>query len=92
MHDIHPDRISEVNDTIHDIGDLDLDNSVRCHPSHCIQETEQSIGNTRKERKGLRKRMELLSCTRSGKIPAQPLSKNKSNYPQSIANDCNVGT
>ena len=84
---IDPDRISQVHDTIHDISDLDLDNSVRCHPSHLIEQTEQSIGNSGKEKKALRKRTELLSRKRSGKIPAKPLYKTQRDYLQSIPKD-----
>jgi len=87
MQHIHPNRISQVHYMIHDISDLNPDNSVPYHASHFIEETEQSIGNSRKETNALGKWMEFLSCTRSGKIPAKPLSKKQRNCLQSIPKD-----
>jgi len=52
---MHPHRTSQVHDTIYNITDLDLDDSVTSHASHFVEQTEQSIRNSRKESKALRK-------------------------------------
>jgi len=84
---IHPDRVSQVQDTYIDVSDLDLDSSGDERQLRVVQHTEQFIRKSRKERKklGSQKQADLLCKTRSGKIPAKPLSKKQRQYLQSIA-------
>jgi len=81
---IHPDRIPQVPCTIHDISDRQLSGSwLNRHPG-IVEPTEQFIQKSRKDRKQLKKKSDLLSHSSSGKIRTKPLSKKQRNYLQSI--------
>ena len=84
---IHPDRVPQVQDTNIDVSDLDLDSSGNKQQLRVVQQTEQFVQRSRKERKQLvnRKQADPLSKTRSGKIPAKPLTKKQRQHLQSIA-------
>jgi len=79
-HHIHPDRENQVHDTISNFSDLDLNNSEPQHPSHLIEETQQLIKTSQKERIVFNKRQETLWQTRSGRILAKPMSKKQWSY------------
>jgi len=66
---------------------LELSGSDPDRASRVIEETEEFIKDSRKERKAFKKKPALLSRTRSGKIPAKPLSKKQRNHLQSIPKD-----
>ena len=76
-----------VQDTNIDVSDLDLDSSGNEQQLRVVQQTEQFIQRSRKERKQLvnRKPADPLSKTRLGKIPAKPLTKKQRQYLQLIA-------
>jgi len=84
---IHPDRISQVHSMIHDISDLLLSSSSPDQHAQFIEQTEQFIQKSRKDRKQFKRKIDPLSHTRSGKILAKPLSKKQRNYLQSIPKD-----
>jgi len=84
---IHPDRESQVHNTIQDISDLRLSGSSDDQHLRIIEETEQYIQKSRKERKNIKKQSDPLSCTRSEKILANPLFRKQRNYLQSIPKD-----
>jgi len=52
-----------------------------------IEQTQKLIADSRKEGNALKKKPDLLSRTRSGKVLAKPLSKKQKNYLQSIPKD-----
>jgi len=81
---IHPDRLSQIVNTIYNINDLELDGSEPDQLLRIDQSIEQSIQQSRKERKRITRYIEPLSHTTSGKVIAKPLSKKQRNYLQSI--------
>jgi len=88
LQNIHPDRLDQVHGEINNISDLDLDSPEPCRQSHFIKETKQFIKKSRKQKKAMGKKTEILSRTRSGKIPAKPtLTKKQRNRLQAIPKD-----
>jgi len=84
---IHSQRISQIDNTTQGICSLELSGSDPDRTLQVIKETDEFIKDSRKERKTSKKKPALLSRTRSGKIPAKPLSKQQRNYLQSIPKD-----
>jgi len=83
---IHPDRVSRVGFTNSDVSELELDNS---EPLPILEKAEQFLRTSRKERKAFkqRKKADILSRTRSGKILTKPLSNKQRNYLQGISKE-----
>jgi hypothetical protein len=86
---IHPDRIHQVGKKT-----LSLDSEEECdsepnQQSCVLQEAEQFLQISRKDRKGFNKQKanDQLSQMQSGKIIAIPLSNNQRQYLQSIPKD-----
>ena len=84
---VHPDRISQVYTSINEISDLDLNRAEPSPVSKLVEKTEQFIRKSRKERKAFKKRTDLLSRTRSGKVITKPLSEKQRSYLQLIPKD-----
>jgi len=84
---IHLDCVTQVHSVTLDVGDLDLNNSQAQYPSQLVEETEQCIQKSRKERKAFNERQEVLSRTRSGRMLAKLLSNKQRNYLQTIPKD-----
>jgi len=83
---IHPDRVSRVGFTNSDVSELELDNS---EPLPILEKAEQFLGTSRKERKAFkqRKKADILSRTRFGKILTKALSNKQRNYLQGISKE-----
>jgi len=80
----HPGRINHGDNTIHDISDgLNIDSELE-HLSRVIDSSEQFVQYSRKKRKAFGNQKEILSRTRSGRIPVPPLTKKQSNRLQAI--------
>jgi hypothetical protein len=77
---IRPYRISQTQSTIHNISDLQISDSSIDQSSHINTQAELFIQKSRKDGKRLTSRNDPLSCTRSGKLLAKPLSKKQRNY------------
>jgi len=74
---VHLDQVSQIHDTNIDVSNLDLDKSGIERQLRVVQSTEQFIQKSRRERRklGRQKQADPLSQTRSGKVPAKPLTK-----------------
>jgi hypothetical protein len=79
---IHPDRVSQAQGTIHDIDDLELDESEPDRLLRITKSTEQCIQKSWKDWKEFKNRAKLLSRTRSGKVIAKHLAKKQQEYLQ----------
>jgi hypothetical protein len=86
---VHPDRKNQLNNLNPDISDPDLSASRPRTPSGVIDSSNQFLAKSRKERTAFfkQKRIDQLSCTRSGKVLKQPLSKGQRKYLQCIPKD-----
>jgi len=84
---IHPDMVSQVEDVIDDISDLDLRNSEGSRVSQFLERTEQFIQSSQKKRKDYKKQKAPLSRTRSGGVPKQQLTKSQRNRLEAIPRD-----
>jgi len=83
---IHPDRVFQVGEAIEDLED----NNSRPESDRAIsiiQRTNRFIGQSKKERQALKQKPCVLSRTRSGKVPARPLTKKQRNRLQAIPKD-----
>jgi len=85
---IHPDRESQVDYTVQrDFRSVDS-NSKSGKAILIIEKAKQFNSYSWGERKALSKRKpDLLTCTRSGKIPIKPLTKKQQNRLQAIPQD-----
>ena len=82
---IHDDRISQIDNRILSNCHWEISDSNSGGGSRIIKDTEKSIGDSRKAKEALKKKKsDSLSRTRSGQIPAKPVTKKQRNYLQSI--------
>jgi len=85
---IHPDRIFQVDNTIIDNCTLEHSDSELGRASRVIRETKEFISKSQKERKkAFKRKADPLLHTRSGKIPAKPLSRKQRNCLQAVPRD-----
>ena len=84
---VHPDRISQINNTVNDSYEIENSEPELERASLIIQSANRFIGKSRKERRALEQKPCVLSRTRSGKIPAKPLTKKQSSRLQAIFKD-----
>jgi len=64
---IHPDRLSQIQRTNDDIRDLDLSRSESSLRPRIIERTKRFIQKSRKDKKALKKKIDKVSRTRTGK-------------------------
>jgi len=81
---IHPYRMSQINDTIHNVSDIEHIDLRPYQLSRVVESAKQFVHKSRKERTALKMQKEILSRTKSGKIPTKPLFQKQRNYLQSI--------
>jgi len=86
---IHPDRLFQINNTKDDISDSEVNHLQSEQLPRIVKEADQFIQISQQERKAFtkQKRIDALSCTRSGKViakPVLPLTKKQRNRLQTI--------
>jgi len=84
---VHPDRISQINNTVNDSYEIESGESESDQATVIIKNAKEFLCKSRKERHALKQKPCVLSRTRSGKIPVQPLTKKQSNRLQAIPKD-----
>ena len=84
---VHPDRISQVNDTVNSSYEIESSEPELESASKVIQNAKKFINQSRKERRALAIKPSVLSCTRSGKILSKPLNQKQRNRLQAISKD-----
>jgi len=85
--DVHPDRISQVSDTVNSSYQVESSEPELESASKVIQHTGRFINQSRKERWALALKPSVLSRTRSGKVPIKHLNKKQRNQLQAIPED-----
>ena len=84
---IHPDRISQVGNTLENNDNLRDSDSELGQASRVLKSGEEFFTNSKKQRKEFRKKFDPLTHTRSGKIPVKPLTKRQRSRLQAIPKD-----
>jgi len=85
---VHPDRISQIDNKDSDDNEVDNSELESYRATSIIQSAKKFVSKSRKERQAFKKQKPCgLSRTRSGKIPAKPLTKKQRNQLQAIPKD-----
>jgi len=85
---IHPDRITQVDNTTNGNCSLEHSGSESGRASRIIKEAKEFISQSQKEqRRTFKGKADPLSCTRSGIISAKPLSRKQRNCLQGVPRD-----
>jgi len=80
---VHPDRRNQINDN----NSAQSSDSGSGRATSIIRETKEFLNKSRKERKKLRRKSDLLSRTRSGQIPSKALTRKQRKKLQAIPKD-----
>jgi len=84
---IHPDRISQIGNKDSDDNEVDNSELESDRATFIIQSARRFVNKSRKERQAYKQKPHVLSRTRSGKVPAKPLTKKQRNRLRAIPKD-----